>query len=296
MVRLAETPKPVTEFWAQHQPGFKFTDQPVGTPEFFQEVEQHRYETEPHIPAIVGFGNWRGKDVLEVGCGIATDGARFADAGARYTGVDATESAIQLARRRFQQAGLRGDFKVADATRLPFPDSSFDLVYSHGVIHHIPDTQAALREFHRVLRPGGTLLVMVYHRGSLNYRFTIMLVRRLLAAMLLLPGAAKTIAKATREDPAILEGHRTLLRQHGLRYLTDRGLFLSNNTDGPGNPLSKVYTKHDLLLPGFTDRKFTVRYLNLRIYPFGRKLEQSRLGRRLERRFGWHLYAEAQKL
>jgi ubiquinone/menaquinone biosynthesis C-methylase UbiE len=286
-----------TEFWAENQPGFKFTDKPIGTPEFFADVAKHRYETEPHIPAIVRFGNWRNKDVLEVGCGIATDGTRFADAGARYTGVDATESAVQLARHRFEQAGLPGEFGVADATGLPFPDNSFDLVYSHGVMHHIPDTQAAIQESHRVLRPGGTLLVMVYHHNSLNYRVTIMVVRRLLAAMLLLPNAAKIVAKLTGENPAVLEGHHQLLRRHGLRYLTDRGLFLSNNTDGPGNPLSKVYSRKSLnqLLAGFGDTRFNVRYLNLRIYPGGRRFERSPMGRRLERRFGWHLYVEARK-
>jgi SAM-dependent methyltransferase len=232
-----------SSFWAAHQPGFRFSDHRPGTPEFFADVEHHRYRLEPHIPEIVRFERWGGQDVLEVGCGIATDGVQFARNGANYTGVDFSPTALELAHRRFELEQLPARLEHGTATELPFPDESFDLVYSHGVIHHIEETDAAIREFHRVLRPGATALVMVYHRNSLNYYVNIMLVRRLLAATLLAPGMPRLVARATGEPPSVFEGHRRLLRQCGLRYLSDRQLFLSNNTDGPGNPLSKVYTR-----------------------------------------------------
>jgi SAM-dependent methyltransferase len=286
-----------TRFWSEYQPGFRFSDAPVGSREFFSEVEAHRYSLEPHIPEIVRFERWSGADVLEAGCGIATDGARFARAGARYTGLDQSETALALADRRFRQEGLDGRFERGSVTALPFGDASYDLVYSHGVIHHLPETERAVAEFARVLRPGGTALVMLYHRDSLNYRFNIMVVRRLLAASLLIPGAVRAVAAATGEDPAVLEGHRRLLSEHGPRYLTDAQLFLSNNTDGPGNPLSKVYSRDGArrLFSSFERVESTVRFLNLRLFPGGERLAATDLARRLERRWGWHLYVSGTK-
>lgn len=284
-------------FWSGSQPGFRFTQARPGTPEFFRDVTAHRYTLEPHIPEIVRFEDWAGHEVLEVGCGTATDGERFARAGASYTGVDQSESALDLARRRFDFADLRGTFVSCSATALPFPAATFDLVYSHGVVHHIPDTERAIAEMHRVLRPGGTALVMVYHRTSVNYLFTILIVRRLLACSLLLPAFPRLVARLTGEAAELLEAHRALLRTHGLRYLTDCQLFLSNNTDGPGNPLSKVYSRVEArsLFADFARVETHTRYLNLRIYPGGVALARSALGRRLEKRLGWHLYIRARK-
>lgn len=290
--RLEQAP-----FWTRYQPGFRFATSPAGSPEFFTEVEEHRYRLEPHIAEVVRFEQWAEQEVLEAGCGIATDGARFARAGARYTAVDPSPTALDLARRRFELEGLPGRFEHASATDLPFDDESFDLVYSHGVVHHIPDDERAVSELHRVLRSGGTALVMLYHRDSVNYRLNIMVLRRLLATTLLVPGMPGVLARALGEDPRVLEGHRELLRIHGWRYLTDRELFLSNNTDGPGNPLSRVYTRVDALrlFRSYARVRTVVRYLNLRLFPGGDRLAATRVGRALERRAGWHLYVFATK-
>jgi SAM-dependent methyltransferase len=284
-------------FWTDHQPGFRFTDAEIGTPEFFRAVERHRYALEAHIPEVVQFSAWAGKDVLEAGCGIATDGLQFARAGARYTGIDFSSTAVDLARHRFELEDAEGSFVRGSHHTLPFPDASFDLVYSHGVIHHVPETERVVSEFHRILRPGGRALVMVYHRDSFNYWFTIMVLRRALAGLLVLPGGVSLISKLTGEPPDVLAGHRRLLSEHGLDYLRDRQVFLSHNTDGPGNPLSKVYTRDDVrrLFGEFAEVDTAARYLNLRIYPGGDQFAQSPLARRLERRWGWHLYASARR-
>jgi len=261
-------------------------------------VSETRNRLEPHIPEVVGFERWAGCTVLEGGCGIGTDGARFAAAGASYTGVDASPAAVTLARRRFELAGLQGRFVRTSITNLPFPDNHFDLVFSHGVIHHIDDTAGALAEFGRVLKPGGTLLVMVYHRRSVNYYVTIMLLRRALVGLLLVPGAVPVLARLTGEREEVLQGHRDLLRTRGIDYIRDRSVFLSNNTDGPGNPLSKVYSREEItgLLPaGIEVVRTEVRNLNLRTYPAGERVARSRPGRHLERRLGWHLYVEGRK-
>jgi len=284
-------------FWSVSQPGFRFTDAEPGSERFFRDVDEHRYRLEPHILELAHFGDWGGKDVLDVGCGVATDGARFAQAGARYTGFDQTDVALDLARRRFEAEGLEGRFVAGAATELPFPDETFDLVWSHGVFHHILDTEKAVAEFYRVLRPGGKALIMVYHRRSLNYFFNILTVRRALATALAVPGAPALLARVMRKDGDLLAGHRQLLSVHGRRYLTDSSLFLSNNTDGPGNPLSKVYTRHQaeklFISAGFQEVTTTVRYLNLRLYPKGEQMAAIPAARRLERRIGWHLYVDA---
>jgi SAM-dependent methyltransferase len=285
------------DFWTGYQPGFRTTAAVPGTPEFFAEVECDRYRREPDIEEMARFEAWRGRDVLEAGCGIATDGVRFARAGARYTGVDFSPTAIELARERLARDGHEARLVLGSVTELPFEDASFDLVYSNGVIHHLPETEAVVREFHRVLRPGGHAIVMVYHRDSLNYRFTILTVRRTLAALLLVPGARAGVARLTGERPDVLHAHAELLRTHGMRYLLDRQMFLNYNTDGPGNPLSKVYGRADAarLFRDFATVTSRVRYLNLRTYPGGDRVAASRFARRAERRWGWHLWLEAEK-
>lgn len=287
------------DFWSGYQPGFRFADAPVGTKEFFAEVTAYRTTLEPHIDGVVGFDQWAGCNVLEAGCGIGTDGARFAAGGARYTGLDFSPTALGLARRRFALEELPGRFTSASVTDLPFAANQFDLVFSHGVIHHLDNTQAALQEFARVLRPGGTALVMVYHRDSLNYQVSIMILRRALVGLLLVPRMSKLISKVTGEPREVIDGHVRLLGRHGTRYLRDRDLFLSHNTDGPENELAKVYSRAELTAmfaeAGLTSMQSEVRYLNTRLYPAGERLAATGAGRRLERRIGWHLYVEGRK-
>ncbi len=260
-------------------------------------MEAHRYALEPDIVELVRFDQWAGRDVLEAGCGIATDGMRFVRAGARYTGVDFSPAALDLARRQLELRGGAAEFVQGSVADLPFPDESFDLVYSNGVIHHLPETQRAIDEFRRVLRTGGTAIVMVYHRRSFNFYVSIMAVRRALAALLLVPGAERAIARVTGERPDLLHGHRELLRHHGVRYIADPALFLSHNTDGPGNPLSKAYTVEGMRrgFSGFDLVETELRFLNLRAYPMGERLERLAPVRELGRRLGWHLWIKATK-
>ena len=150
----------VRAFWQANPCGVKFADAAPGTRHFYELVEAHRYTKEWHIPAAADFAGARGLKVLEIGCGLGTDGAQFAEAGADYTGVDLTEAAVELARRRFELFDLPGTFQTADAENLSFPDESFDLVYSHGVLHHTPDTGKAIQEIHRVLKPGGQIALL----------------------------------------------------------------------------------------------------------------------------------------
>jgi SAM-dependent methyltransferase len=126
-----------------------------------------RYELEPFIQTFADAASTRNRDVLEIGVGIGADHQLFAEAGARLTGIDLTARAVEHVRRRFDACGLQSNLRVANAEHLPFENASFDLVYSWGVLHHTPDTLGAINEIWRVLRPGGTARVMIYHRHSL---------------------------------------------------------------------------------------------------------------------------------
>lgn len=286
---------PHQQFWTDYQPGVTRYREAMPGRESFDEIERQRYALEPDIPELAQFGAMAGRDVLEAGCGIGTDGVRFARAGANYTGLDFSPTALEHASTRFELEGLEGRFVEGSVTSLPFADNSFDLVYSMGVVHHVPDTAQAIKEFRRVLRPGGQAIVLVYHRHSFNYYFTILGLKRLLTPLLLIPGASAAISKLTGEPAGHLKDYRQLLREHGVRYLRDRQLFLDNNTDGPGNPLAKVYSRdeaHDLFSV-FTDTRTDVRFLHLRSYPAGNRLARTRLGRALGNRWGWHLWITA---
>src|ERR1043166_1150605 len=212
MASNAELKERVREFWQQHPCGTKFSDAETGTREFFQRIEAHRYEKEWHIRTAANFAASRGLKVLEIGCGIGTDGAHFASAGADYTGIDLTEAAVELAQRRFALSGLAGKFRVSDAEQLDFPNESFDLVYSHGVLHHTPDIDAAVREIHRVLKPGGRAFVMLYHRGSYNYQIGIRVLRRAGAGLLRTESGIKVINLLTGEPVESLREHAASLR------------------------------------------------------------------------------------
>ena len=138
-----------------------------GSLEFFEEVERQRYEGDDFMREVVGFDQWAGRKVLEVGCGLGTDLLQFARGGAEVYGIDLTEKGANLTRKRLKLYGLSGRISVGDSESLPFDSDYFDLVYSWGVIHHTPNTEAAAREIVRVCKPGGQIMVMLYHRRSL---------------------------------------------------------------------------------------------------------------------------------
>lgn len=285
----------VRAFWQENPCGSKFTNAEPGTRRFYEMVEAHRYATEWHIPLAANFAAARGLKVLEIGCGLATDGARFAQAGADYTGLDLTDMAVELARRNFEFRGLAGEFRTGDAENLSFPDESFDLVYSHGVLHHTPDAKQAVKEIHRVLRPSGRAVVMLYHRDSYNYRIGIRLLRRGGVQVLRWKNGVKLVHLATGEPVESLMEHARQLREDQ-DYLR-AGEFLTRNTDGVGNPLARVYSRSEAreLFQEFSKIHMTAYYLNKRFMPLIGHLLPMPLETRLARRWGWHLWIYADK-
>ncbi len=263
---------------------------------YFQEISDRRYGIrEWHVPTVAQFGSFRGKDVLEVGCGIATDGLEFAKNGANYVGVDLTPKSIEMAIERFGLFGVPGRFEVANAEeRLPFADNSFDHAYSFGVIHHSPSPEKIVREIHRVLRKDGTFTVMLYNRSSINYYIEIMFLRRSMRWFLLPGFMPGLIATVTGFDRSKLEGHRKILKERKNMSKQD---WISMNTDGPFCPLAKVYDQDEAteLFKDFKNVRQEAWEFNPEHWSFiGRAIPDSAV-KWLGRKWGWHRMIYGQK-
>ncbi|HSE32687.1 MAG TPA: class I SAM-dependent methyltransferase [Pyrinomonadaceae bacterium] len=285
----------VRQFWQEHPCGTKFAEAAPGSRRFFELVAEHRYRKEWHIPAAAGFAKTKGLRILEIGCGLGTDGAQFAEAGADYTGIDLTEAAIELAQKRFELFDLPGKFQTDDAEKLSFPSDTFDLVYSHGVLHHTPDIESAISEIYRVLRPGGRAEVMLYHRNSYNYRVNISMLRRAGVHLLRWNAGMKLVKMLTGEPEESLRIHATQLKANSSYLNSDE--FLSQNTDGAGNPLARVYSRDEAreLFRNFARVDVKTFFLNKRWIPIVGPVLPRSIESRLASRWGWHLWVYATK-
>jgi SAM-dependent methyltransferase len=158
----------VRDYWDRRPCNVRHSPRPVGTREYFDEVEARKYFVEPHIPGFAQFERWRGRRVLEIGCGIGTDAVNFARAGADYTGLELSPATLDLAQKRFDVFGLKGTFRLGNAERLPalFPQQRFDLIYSFGVIHHTPSPRDVIAGARELIQPDGELRIMVYAKNS----------------------------------------------------------------------------------------------------------------------------------
>lgn len=267
---LDEDKQLAREQWEQNPCGAEQArDHEFGTREFFDAVERQRYtDYAPWMPEVMGFKKFPGARLLEIGCGMGTDLLQFARGGAICTGIDLTPRSIAITRHRFALYGERGDFLIADAERLPFGDDSVDVVYSNGVLHHTPDTAGAIREIHRVLKPGGTTKVMIYHKTSLAYWGEVILRRGVLGGELL-----------RGRSPDEIMRERVEYSEHG------------------GRPLVKVYSHGqagDLFRP-FKEVEIQVRQMTRSDLPFVGRFIPQRLLSVIERSFGWNLVITARK-
>lgn len=248
-----------------------------GSPAYLEEVERRFLEAswfaQPDGAApysgLIPFDELRGKDVLEVGCGTGVHARLLAQAGARVTAVDLTPTAVELTRARLALHGLEAGVREADAEQLPFADNSFDFIWSWGVIHHSARTEQVAAELARVLRPGGRIALMVYHRSSITYWLQYQLLRGVLGLRLL------------RESPAEIAN----------RY-----------SDGV---IARHYTRRELtalLAPWFEEVELQVMGQLGEAIPLPARLRRPveplvplRLRRWMLRRWGWFLFATARR-
>jgi ubiquinone/menaquinone biosynthesis C-methylase UbiE len=162
----------IKEYWNHYINDIEVCKNPVGTLEFFDELETYRYRKLAYLQDYVGFHRFKGKKVLEVGCGPGVDLLQFARAGADPWAIDLTPRAVELARENLALHGFgpkRSQVCEGNAEALTFADESFDAVYSNGVLHHTANTEKAIAEIRRVLKPGGEAIVMLYNRWSWFY-------------------------------------------------------------------------------------------------------------------------------
>jgi ubiquinone/menaquinone biosynthesis C-methylase UbiE len=238
----------------------------IGTRAFYERVDRNRYqEYAPWMRSVMEFDRFSGQRLLEVGFGMGTDLFQFAAAGAIVSGVDLSPEHIRIAQKRFALYGLAADLRLADAEQLPFEDESFDAVYTFGVIHHTPDTQKAVDEIYRVLKPGGTAIIGVYHRNSAFFFVSVVLESYLLRLRFLRESFRRTLS-------------RIEVRQHS-----------------DACPLVKVYTRRSLrrMLDRFAEVRIACVQLSRSDFGLFRRLVPARLVAlpALQRRFGWHLVA-----
>lgn len=156
----------IRAYWNEHIHDLDVSAHEPGSPGFFADLDEYHFEKLHHLLTLVDFEGYRGRRVLDVGCGAGVDLARFARGGAQAFGVDLAESAIALARKNFEIQGLAADLRVANGEALPFDADQFDLVFAHGVVQYTADGQRLVDECRRVLKPGGLAIFQVYNRRS----------------------------------------------------------------------------------------------------------------------------------
>jgi len=158
----------VKKFWNSRPCNIKHSNKDIGTREYFSEVSFKKYKVEPHILKFADFEKWRGKRVLEIGCGIGTAAQSFVEAGAIYTGIDISEESLNIAKKRFEILNLEGSFHLVQDEKISnvLPIQKYDLVYSFGVIHHTPNPRLLLKEMSTYMDSNSTLKIMLYAKNS----------------------------------------------------------------------------------------------------------------------------------
>ena len=156
----------VQKYWNERIHDLEMTSHEPGTCEFFRDLDEYRFDKLRYLPRLVDFSGYRGKRLLEVGCGIGTDLVRFAAGGAHAVGVDFSATALELARKNAECASVPVALHLANGEDLPFEEASFDVVYAHGVLQYTAEPRRMVAECRRVLVPGGQAIFMVYNRLS----------------------------------------------------------------------------------------------------------------------------------
>jgi 2-polyprenyl-3-methyl-5-hydroxy-6-metoxy-1,4-benzoquinol methylase len=265
----------VQQYWDLRPCNIRHSQAPIGTRQYFDEVEARKYFVEYHIPGFAQFDRWRGRKVLEIGCGIGTDTINFARQGAQITIVDLSEKSLELARTRAAVFGLQDQIRFcpgnAEELSRFVPVEPYDLIYSFGVIHHTPHPDVVLDQLRQYTRPGTTIKIMVYHRRS--YKVAWILLTEGRGQFWKLQDVVAKNSEAQTGCPVTYtytrrEG-RELLERHGFRVL-------------------EVRVEH--IFPYRIPDYIQYRYVKESCF----RWMPHPLFRALERRFGWHLCLTAQ--
>ena len=271
-MQATEAKKQAILCWTLAPCGPAVPDLPPGSKQYFDQLIAGRREYAPWMAEVLRYSESRDRDVLDVGSGQGIDACEYASRGARAVGIDLTPRHVELATLHLAASGLAASFVEGDAETMPFPDESFDLVSSNGVLHHTPNIGAALAECMRVLRPGGTFTAILYNRQSFHYWATQVLDRGLLRGALFREGSMAAVLSASVEAGSEL-GARPLVRVYSTREV--RAML-----ESAGFGSVEVFKRH--FLPG--DVPLT-----------GRLRLPNRLLRGLGRLGGWYVIGRGRK-
>jgi len=230
----------------------------------YEKKREFRYGLQDYMHRVFGFKDWVGRRVLDYGCGAGIDSLEFARHGALVTAVDITDNAVMATRSLSDEAGISLDVvQIEEGHSLPFDTGAFDCVYSFGVLHHIPVVDDVMLELARVLKPGGTIMAMLYHQNSLLYAYSIIY------------------------QHGIAEG----LLEKGYKEKDLVGMFSERFV---GCPYTRVYTKaeaHEFFSRFFADVEVSVHY-NVVDHPKQRKVKLL-VDDKWE--LGWHIVVKGKK-
>jgi|SRR5579872_1765142 len=279
VIDTADTKQAVRKFWGTRPCGLIHSDQPVESAAFFQETEAHRFKIhtdwdKPFLKDAIGFSQHTGKFMLEVGSGIGVDSLEWKRAGNRVVSLDYNFPSCRLTRSRLTDAGFDGAYLNGDAENLPFPDCSFDLIYSFGVLHHTPDTEKTIREVYRCLKPGGQAIIMLYYKWS----------AKVLGEILLGYG--------------LRQG--ALFRLRSMQKLIDQYTEWDSQFEGNVCPLTRVFSKREIrkMFYQFHGISIDLHYLWPGHYGPARyllPLTPNNIRRNLPSRMGWNAIIKASK-
>lgn len=293
MKDAAKQQEEVKQFWSSKPCDSDQSEKNPRTTDYFLEIENERYRYQAHILRLLSKIDWRNKRVLEIGTGVGTDARKIVEHGGIYTGINVDAGSVDMTTKALSAFSLPGEVRQCSATDMAFGNESFDIVYSFGVLHHIPEVEKAVAEIRRVLKPGGELFVMLYNKSSINYNIEILFLRKLFLILLALPGVIGVLH--------FLGFPKEKLKRHAEIYRTSKKMsaqeWLSRNTDGPDNPYSCVYGRREAekLFKYFEIISDEVYFFDYRHWGiFGRAMPQS-LVNFLGRRWGWHRIVHAVK-
>ncbi len=162
----------IARYWNSNLHDHEVTAEPDGSVKFFEDLENYHYEKLEYLPRIMDFGSYKNKHVLEVGCGVGIDLIKYAEHRASVTGIELSENNINLAKENFRLHKVSGELLQMNGEDMSFGDNSFDLAYAHGVLAYTDSAEKMIYEIHRVLKPGGKAILMMYNKNSWLYYFS----------------------------------------------------------------------------------------------------------------------------
>lgn len=240
----------------------------------FQDAQQ---PDEPLAARFLDYGWLNGKKVLDIACGFGWATVEMARAGAIVTGIDLTPRAIEVAKKHLEVRGLQADLRVMDAQQMDFPDGTFDFVHAWGCLMHMPDTEQAISEIYRVLKPGGRTSGYMYNKNSVSYWWHIWFLRGVLMGRLI-TYRGDTTKLSSRYTDGVSFGGNALAKVYtpkaAARMFEQAGL--RQVTVNPWGP--------PMMLDSFPVGRF----------PLGKKLPYS-VKKAIASRYGWGMIYRAEK-